>query len=163
MVGYAAYNKLVRKDGGNDGVTLAGCWSRCKCASSKSGPARTTTSPITNSITALVPNGPLAVSSTGRRGETLWPFRTSPRQPNSCDGCMPMRCAIAETLAPGSKASATARALNSSDQRRRNCRGAPSSRSGTASIIWKFLVPELGADIEAHSSWCRLSALPETP
>lgn len=26
--GYAAYNKLVRSDGGNDGVTLAGCWSQ---------------------------------------------------------------------------------------------------------------------------------------
>jgi len=46
------------------------------------------------------------------------------------------RCdaAIAKTLAPGSIASATARSLNSSDHRRRNCRGAPSSRSGTASI-----------------------------
>lgn len=65
---------------------------------------------------------------------------------------MPSRCAIAETLAPGSNASATARALNSSDQRRRSCRGAPSRRSATASIIWKVLVPELGADIEAHSS-----------
>ncbi|RVJ86375.1 hypothetical protein CN173_31170 [Sinorhizobium meliloti] len=26
----------------------------------------------------------------------------------------------------------------------------PSSRSATASIIWRVLVPELGADIEAH-------------
>ncbi len=34
----------------------------------------------------------------------------------------------------------------------RSCRGAPSRRSATASIIWKVLVPELGADIEAHSS-----------
>jgi hypothetical protein len=24
--GYAAYNQLVRKDGGNDGPSLAGCW-----------------------------------------------------------------------------------------------------------------------------------------
>jgi len=28
--GYAAYNKLVRSDGGNDGVTLAGCWSHSR-------------------------------------------------------------------------------------------------------------------------------------
>ncbi|WP_371836003.1 integrase core domain-containing protein [Ochrobactrum sp. SSR] len=42
--------------------------------------------------------------------------------------------------------------MNSSDQRRRSCRGAPSRRSATASIIWKLLVPVLGADIEAHSS-----------
>src|SRR4029453_11190928 len=63
---------------------------------------------------------------------------------------MPIRRAIAETLAPGSSASVTTCALNSSDQRRRSCRGAPSRRSATASIIWKVLVPELGADIEAH-------------
>ncbi|MGY4167582.1 hypothetical protein ACVIM8_001655 [Bradyrhizobium sp. USDA 4529] len=63
---------------------------------------------------------------------------------------MPIRRAIAETLAPGSSASITTWALNSSDQRRRSCRGAPSRRSATASIIWKVLVPELGADIEAH-------------
>ncbi len=43
-----------------------------------------------------------------------------------------------ETLAPGSSASATARALNSSDQRRRSCRGAPSKGSSTASIYGKF-------------------------
>jgi DNA polymerase III alpha subunit len=36
------------------------------------------------------------------------PSRASRRQPNSCEGCMPRRCAIAETLAPGSIASATA-------------------------------------------------------
>ncbi len=29
-IGYAAYNKLVRSDGGNDGVTLAGCWSHSR-------------------------------------------------------------------------------------------------------------------------------------
>lgn len=28
--GYAAYNKLARSDGGNDGVTLAGCWSHSR-------------------------------------------------------------------------------------------------------------------------------------
>lgn len=28
--GYAAYNKLVRKDGGNDSATLAGCWSHSR-------------------------------------------------------------------------------------------------------------------------------------
>ncbi len=28
--GYAAYNRLVRSDGGNDGVTLAGCWSHSR-------------------------------------------------------------------------------------------------------------------------------------
>ncbi|TCN31303.1 IS66 family transposase [Sinorhizobium americanum] len=28
--GYAAYNKLVRSDRGNDGVTLAGCWSHSR-------------------------------------------------------------------------------------------------------------------------------------
>ncbi|MCP1838548.1 hypothetical protein ACVIHI_000087 [Bradyrhizobium sp. USDA 4524] len=28
--GYAAYNKLARSDRGNDGVTLAGCWSHCR-------------------------------------------------------------------------------------------------------------------------------------
>ena len=61
-----------------------------------------------------------------------------------------IRRAIAETLAPGSSASVTTFALNSSDQRRRSCRGAPSRRSATASIIRKVLVPELGADIEAH-------------
>lgn len=54
---------------------------------------------------------------------------------------MPSQCAIAETLAPGSNASATAHALNSSDQRPRSCRGAPSRRSATASIIWSVLVP----------------------
>src|ERR1700740_545852 len=63
---------------------------------------------------------------------------------------MPIRQATARTLAPGSSASVTTCALNSSDQRRRSCRGAPSRRSATASIIWKVLVPELGADIEAH-------------
>ena len=30
QVGYAAYNKLVRSDRGNDGVTLAGCWSHSR-------------------------------------------------------------------------------------------------------------------------------------
>ncbi len=30
MDGYAAYSKLVRSDGGNDGVTLAGCWSHSR-------------------------------------------------------------------------------------------------------------------------------------
>jgi len=25
--GYAAYNKVVESDRGNDGITLAGCWS----------------------------------------------------------------------------------------------------------------------------------------
>lgn len=63
---------------------------------------------------------------------------------------MPIRWAIADTLAPGSNASATSCALNSFDQRRRSRRGAPSSRSATASIIWKVLVSELGADTEAH-------------
>ncbi|MGY4198988.1 hypothetical protein ACVIM9_008329 [Bradyrhizobium sp. USDA 4520] len=28
--GYAAYNKLARSDRGNDGITLAGCWSHCR-------------------------------------------------------------------------------------------------------------------------------------
>jgi transposase len=28
--GYGAYSKLVRKDGGNDGVLLAGCWSHSR-------------------------------------------------------------------------------------------------------------------------------------
>ncbi len=28
--GYGAYSKLVRKDGGNDGVTLAGCWAHSR-------------------------------------------------------------------------------------------------------------------------------------
>ncbi|MBB6511121.1 hypothetical protein F4695_004519 [Rhizobium soli] len=28
--GYGAYSKLVRKDGGNDGVVLAGCWSHSR-------------------------------------------------------------------------------------------------------------------------------------
>ena len=28
--GYAAYNKLIRSDRGNDGVTLAGCWSHSR-------------------------------------------------------------------------------------------------------------------------------------
>ncbi len=28
--GYGAYNKLVREDAGNDGVTLAGCWSHSR-------------------------------------------------------------------------------------------------------------------------------------
>ncbi|SFK29570.1 Transposase IS66 family protein [Bradyrhizobium sp. Gha] len=28
--GYAAYNKLARSDRGNEGVTLAGCWSHCR-------------------------------------------------------------------------------------------------------------------------------------
>ncbi len=28
--GYAAYSKLVRSDGGNDGVTLASCWSHSR-------------------------------------------------------------------------------------------------------------------------------------
>lgn len=28
--GYAAYNKLVRSDRGNDGVILAGCWSHSR-------------------------------------------------------------------------------------------------------------------------------------
>ncbi|MCP1838994.1 hypothetical protein ACVIHI_008088 [Bradyrhizobium sp. USDA 4524] len=30
MDGYAAYNKLARSDRGNDGITLAGCWSHCR-------------------------------------------------------------------------------------------------------------------------------------
>ena len=29
-IGYAAYNELVRSDGGNNGVTLAGCWSHSR-------------------------------------------------------------------------------------------------------------------------------------
>ncbi|MGY4230102.1 hypothetical protein ACVMIH_007463 [Bradyrhizobium sp. USDA 4503] len=29
-ISYAAYNKLARSDRGNDGVTLAGCWSHCR-------------------------------------------------------------------------------------------------------------------------------------
>jgi hypothetical protein len=41
--------------------------------------------------------------------------------------------------------------LISSDHRRRSCEGAPSRRSGTASIIWKLLVLELCADIEVHT------------
>ena len=28
--GYAAYNKLIRKDGGNDGPRLAGCWAHSR-------------------------------------------------------------------------------------------------------------------------------------
>lgn len=28
--GYGAYSKLVRKDGGNDGVILAGCWAHSR-------------------------------------------------------------------------------------------------------------------------------------
>ena len=28
--GYAAYNKLARKDGGNDGPRLAGCWAHSR-------------------------------------------------------------------------------------------------------------------------------------
>lgn len=28
--GYGAYSKLVRKDGGNDGIALAGCWSHSR-------------------------------------------------------------------------------------------------------------------------------------
>ncbi len=62
---------------------------------------------------------------------------------------MPIRRAIAETLALGSSASITTWALNSYDQRRRSCRGAPSRQSATASIIRRVLVPELGVNIEA--------------
>jgi|GEM_PF-4981021 len=63
---------------------------------------------------------------------------------------MPIRWAIAETLAPGSNASATACALSSSDQRRRNCRGAPRKTLGDRFDHMEGSSPELGADIEAH-------------
>lgn len=102
---------------------------------------------MTTSITGAAGRAE-AISPAGRC-EEAW-SRASRRQAKSCDGRMPIRWAIADTLAPGSSASATTCALNSSDQRRRSCRGAPSRRSATASIMWKVLVPELGADIEAH-------------
>jgi hypothetical protein len=71
---------------------------RCKCASSTSAPARTMTSQITTSNTALVPSDTLPVCGTGRRGDTRCPSRASRRQPNSCCGCNPLRCAVAEML-----------------------------------------------------------------
>lgn len=108
---------------------------RLRCASSASTPARIIMSPITTSITARAQTGPKSASTAAGTEEPPCLARASRRQPNNCDGCMPMRRAIAETLAPGSIASATARSLKSSDQRRRNCRGAPSKGSGTASII----------------------------
>ena len=132
---------------------------RCRWASSKSPPARITTSPIT---TSMVPTDLLSTFIAGSRAQRRCPSRASRRQLNSCDGCIPRRCAIADTLAPGSIAYRFSyrRSLNSSDQRR-NCRGAPSSRSGTASIMWKVLGSELGADIEAHCSRIHLPAIPD--
>lgn len=74
-------------------------------------------------------------------------LRRALRQQKSCEGSTPMRRAIAETFAPDIKTSATACTLNASDHRRRGCKSPPSSRSMTASIIWKLLSPDVGADI----------------
>jgi hypothetical protein len=73
------------------------------------------------------------------------------RQPKSCDGEMPISRAAAEIFTSESSVAATARALNSSDQRRRRETGAPSRRSTTASISWKLLSPDIGANMDAHS------------
>ena len=69
------------------------------------------------------------------------------RQPNSWDGEIPSRRASAETFTPGSKAAATACALNSSDQRRRSPTGAPSKRSITASTNCKLPVAGMGVEL----------------
>src|SRR5690606_20341699 len=69
-------------------------------------------------------------------------------QPNNCEDLMPISRARADTFVPGSKLRATISALNSSDHRRRRATGAPSIRSGTASIRWKLLSAGIVADIE---------------
>ena len=80
------------------------------------------------------------------------PLRTAwRRHPNSCEGAMPSRRAIAETFAPGASVSATSCDLNAPDQFRRTRCGAPSSRAGTASITWKLLSSGIGADIETDT------------
>jgi len=74
-------------------------------------PARIIMSSITTSITARAQIGPeFASTDTGSEASPCR-ARASRRQLNHYDGCMPMRRAIAETLASGSIASATARSL----------------------------------------------------
>jgi len=55
------------------------------------------------------------------------------RQPNSCDGDIPYRRAVAETFTSGVSASSTIRALVSSGQLRRPAAGLLSIRLGTTS------------------------------
>src|SRR5690606_10721884 len=60
------------------------------------------------------------------------------------------------TFTLGSRLRETISALNASDHRRRCATGAPSIRSGTASIRWKLLSPGIVADIEYdthHKHW----------
>ena len=131
---------------------------RRSCASDTSAPARTITPPMTISI---IDNPAVSTSTkcgpSGASGGVTVPLRIAwRRQPNSCDGTIPSRRAIAETLAPGASVSATSRALNASDHSRRTRRGAPSYRSGTASITWKLLSSGIVADVEIDTDPCRL-------
>lgn len=65
-----------------------------------------------------------------------------------------------EVVADGGQKRIDGIALNSSDQNRRNCRGDPSRRSGTASII--RINPRLvaGLDIEPHIQRTRMPDIP---
>lgn len=136
---------------GRDHAVRTARINRMRCASVIVASTRIIASPIVISTVEQLPVGftdkrsPLAIVFTAAAFS-----RAVRRHVNNCDGSIPMRRAIAETLAPGSMASATACALKSSDQRR-NCRGAPSRGLATASIIWNVLCSDIGADIAVHT------------
>src|SRR5690606_24424144 len=103
--------------------------------------------PSTKSSMAVPSAVPVPVALVLTRFTLPFPA-ASDRQPNSCDGNIPISRASADTFAPGSRLRATIAALNSSDHRRRRATGAPSRRSGTASIRWKLLSARIVANIE---------------
>src|SRR5208283_4687652 len=83
------------------------------------------------------------------RRSTFDPLRIAARRhAKSCDGEISSERASAEIFVPGSSDAATARSLNSSDQRRRSPTGAPSSRSALTSMNWFVLALGIGVDID---------------
>lgn len=78
----------------------------------------------------------LRADAAARRAMALnlaFPDQTE-RQPNNCDGLIPISRASAETFAPASQLRAAISALKASDQRWRPATGAPSIRPAIVSI-----------------------------